>query len=384
MQFLIYLILILAAAAIWQIVRVVELSNDLKGENPNKVKESDNRMNGVFMISFVTIFFIWTIWQLFEYGERTLPVSASEQGQRIDELMNFNWWIVISVFFLTNAVLFYFAYKYYGRDNNRATYYAHNNRLEMLWTGIPAVVLAVIIFWGITLWNDITDESPSKAVRVEVYSKQFNWVARYAGVDSTLGKASYRFISGTNELGLDTTDVKGQDDVIVTELHMPVGEEIDIRFRSQDVIHSAFLPHFRMQMNTVPGMLTGMHFKPTITTDSMRRRPEVIAHIAEVNEIRKQKGEEPIVFDYWLLCNKICGPSHWNMKMKIVVESREQFDKWIAGQKTFGTAAPAVKTGGGGTDNVQPQDSVGATTAPVKSPMGNSGNPDQGGGGPTK
>lgn len=345
MQFLVYLILILAVAAIWQIVRVVELSNDLKGAHPEKVTENDNRMNGVLMITYMTVFFIWVIWQFFDYGSRTLPIAASEHGQKIDKLMAFNEYIIIAVFFLTNAFLFFFAYKYYGRKNGRATYLAHNNKLELLWTGIPALVLAVIIIWGITLWNNTTERAPKGTRVVEIYSKQFNWVVRYAGADTSLGKSSYRFISPTNELGLDSTDVKAQDDIIVGELHMPVNEEIDFHFRSQDVIHSAYFPHFRAQMNTVPGMKTYFHFKPIITTAEMRKRPEVIEHIKQVNDLRAkiaaEKGEappKPIEFDYFLLCNKICGSSHFNMQLKVVVESKEEFEKWLAAQKTYGAA----------------------------------------------
>lgn len=346
MNFLIYLILILAAAAIWQIVRVVELSNDLKGNDPNKVSESDNRMNGVLMITFMSVMFIWVIWQFIEYGSRILPIAASEHGQRIDDLMNFNMYIICTVFFLTNAALFYMAFKYYGRDKAKAAFVAHNNKLEMLWTGIPALVLAIIIFWGITLWNDVTQtEAPAGTQEVEVYSKQFNWVARYSGTDKELGKSSFRYISASNELGLDSTDVHSQDDIVVGELHLPVNKEVDLIFRSQDVIHSAFLPHFRVQMNTVPGMKTHFRFKPVITTAEMRKNEDVVRQIAQINEIRKAKGEKPIEFDYFLLCNKICGTSHWNMKMKVVIETQEEYEKWLAGQKTFGgkTAPAPVK-----------------------------------------
>lgn len=342
MQFLIYLILILAAAAIWQIVRVVELSNDLKGPRSEKVSESDNRMNGVLMITYMAVFFIWVIWQFIDYGARVLPKAASEHGAKIDDLFSFNIWIITAVFFLTNAALFYFAYKYYGRDNTRAYYLAHNNKLELLWTIIPAIVLAVIIIWGITLWNDATSEvAPGKMRTVEVYSKQFNWVARYPGADAKFGKHSYRLISGTNELGLDTTDVNGQDDQIVSEaLHLVVGEEVNLLFRSQDVIHSAYLPHFRVQMNTVPGMRTNFHFKPTITTADMRKDEAVIEQMKDINAIREAKGQKPIEFDYWLLCNKICGESHYKMKMKVIVETKGEYDKWLATQKNFGAQHP--------------------------------------------
>ena len=108
--------------------------------------------------------------------------------------------------------------------------------------------------------------------------------------------------------------------------------------RSQDVIHSAFMPHFRAQMNCVPGMITEFAFTPVITTDEMRQKPEIIEKVKKINKIREENskelianGEEPLdpyVFDYLLLCNKICGASHYNMQMKIVVETPEEYQNW--------------------------------------------------------
>lgn len=312
MNLLIYIILILAAAAIWQLVRVVELSAKLKGVDPNKVTERDNRMNARFMMLFLFLLYAFVFWQLYEYKDRLLPQAASEHGAKIDWLMNFNLIIIFVVFLATNTLLFYMAWKYYGRDGNRAIYYPHNNKLEMLWTGIPAVVLFIIIFLGIRLWNDAMAPAAKGSRTIELYAMQFNWKARYAGNDNTLGKVDYRLIQGANELGLDSTDSKALDDVITYDtLFLPVGEEIDFRFRSRDVLHSAYFPHFRAQMNCVPGMQTYFHFKPTITTAQMR-------------EITKNPD-----FNYLILCNKICGASHYNMKLPIVVGTKEEFEKWM-------------------------------------------------------
>jgi cytochrome c oxidase subunit 2 len=115
------------------------------------------------------------------------------------------------------------------------------------------------------------------------------------------------------------------------------------------VIHSAFFPHFRAQMNVVPGMTTMFHFTPTITTAEMRKDPTVIRQMAEINAIRKEKAKKegkpfkPVDFDFILLCNKICGNSHYDMQMTVVVDSQADYDKWIAGQKAFfAKAAPAA------------------------------------------
>lgn len=318
MKFIIYAILILAAAALWQLVRVVELAAKLKGVDPNKVTERDNRMNGRFWLIFMILMWVTSLWQLWAYSDDLLPESASEHGVEIDWLMNFNMIIIWTVFLLTNTMLFFMAWKYYGRDGQRATYYPHNNKLEMLWTGVPAVVLFIIIFFGIRLWNSTMAPADPSVRIVEIYAEQFKWTARYSGEDNKLGKSNYRMILGVNVLGVDSTDLASKDDVIIGDtLYLPVNEEINFRMRSQDVIHSAYFPHFRAQMNVVPGMETFFHFKPTKTTAQMRDitgNPE---------------------FDYVLLCNKICGASHYKMQMKIYVGERAEYDAFIARHPKF-------------------------------------------------
>ncbi len=311
MHYLIYIILILAAAAVWQLVRVVELSTKLKGVDPNKVTESDNRMQGRIMLLFYFALMIFFFWQIFAYKDRLLPVSGSVHGEKIDWLLNFNFLIIGIVFVVTNFLLFYMGFKYYGRDGHRATYYPHNNKLEMLWTGVPAVVLFIIIFLGIRLWNDTMKLAPPGTRVIEIYAQQFSFKARYSGNDNVLGKSNYLLITDNDELGLDSTDATGYDDFIVSDtLFLPVDEEVDFEMRSRDVIHSAYFPHFRAQMNVVPGMQTYFHFMPRYTTTKMR-------------EITGNKD-----FDYILLCNKICGVSHFNMQLKIVVGTKAEFDEW--------------------------------------------------------
>jgi cytochrome c oxidase subunit 2 len=318
MNFLIYVILILAAAALWQLVRVVELSAKLKGVDPNKVTERDNRMNARFMFTFMILMWVSSLWQLFAFKDVLLPEAASEHGAKIDWLFDFNMIIVWFVFLVTNSVLFFMAYKYYGRDGARATFFPHNNKLEMLWTGVPAVVLFIIIFFGIRLWNSALAPADKSTRVIELYAKQFNWTARYAGEDNKLGAANYKLILDANVLGLDSSDVNVADDIIVTDtVFIPVNEEVNFRLRSQDVIHSAYMPHFRAQMNCVPGMETFFHFKPTKTTEDMR----VITGNPE--------------FDYVLLCNKICGASHYNMQLKIVVGTKEQYNAFVKRHTPF-------------------------------------------------
>ncbi len=318
-KFLVYVALVLAAVAVAQIVRVFELASVLKGGKPNDITENDNKMNGRFMMLFMILFYGFCFWQVYEYGDKILPESASDIGLETDWLLWFNMLIISVVFLVTNGLLFYFAYKYYGRDNNRATFYPHNNKLEMIWTVVPAIVLLAIIFLGLKLWNEIVMTPPkSDALVIELYAKQFDWTARYGGKDNTLGTVNYKLITGTNVVGLDSADQKGWDDLIVrNEFHIPKGRQVSFQIRSRDVIHSAYMPHFRQQMNAVPGMVTEMHFVPILTTKEMREKTH------------NNK------FDFILLCNKICGASHYNMQMTIIVDEPADYETWVAKQQAF-------------------------------------------------
>lgn len=517
-KFLAVVIVILAIIAIAQLARVYDLTRDLRGKREEDISPRDNRMNAVMMIVFMLAFFGFAIWQIVAFGN-ALPPAASEHGDALDALLNFNWWIVIAVFFLCNALLFFFAAKYYYREDRKAYYFPHDNKLEMIWTVVPALVLAVIIIYGLKTWQEITDTDnySDDAIHVELYSMQFAWMARYGGEDTVLGPTNYLMIGDSSALGMinegtveervayyegkleemdmilkanrkcDSCDAKmqniemalhkidvlempenahalkeiiahhghgghhdghadenaghgqdeehhgdgsghgagdgsgpgngdghggghaehgdghghhgpaplecvgdyqkyvdiymndpehgaeelahmwmeckticdenishlksktalaemtarkkkfeilysrvlgigarldkgiyqpGYDDVIVEgEFVLPVNREVQFYMRSKDVIHSAYMPHFRAQMNTVPGMVTPFRFTPTITTDSMR------TILDDPN------------FDYTLLCNKICGANHYDMKMKIRVVSNKEYERWMESQE---------------------------------------------------
>jgi cytochrome c oxidase subunit 2 len=245
-------------------------------------------------------------------------------------------------------LLHYFAFKYKGEKGRKALFYADNDKLEFIWTIIPVITLAGLIMYGLFTWNDIMNiDEEEDPIVVELYAQQFNWKARYAGEDNVLGKANVRLINldNANILGLDESDPNAQDDIITTELHLPVGKPILFKMRSQDVLHSAYMPHFRAQMNCVPGMITQFAFTPTVTTEEMRLNPEIYEKVRNINKIRNEnskklqaKGEESLdryEFDYLLLCNKICGKSHYNMQMKIIVETEVEYNAWLQEQKIF-------------------------------------------------
>ena len=171
-------------------------------------------------------------------------------------------------------------------------FYADNDRLEAIWTIIPVIALAGLILYGLYTWTDImTVEENEDALVVELYAQQFNWKARYAGEDGVLGDANVRFLQdfdGKNLVGIDATDPNGFDDIVVQELHLPAGREVIFKMRSQDVLHSAYMPHFRAQMNCVPGMITEFAFIPTITTEEIRQNEDIKAKVKKINAIRRK------------------------------------------------------------------------------------------------
>jgi cytochrome c oxidase subunit 2 len=265
-----------------------------------------------------------------------LPESASIEGEHDDNLFDITFWLIGVVQFIMQFLIFYFTFKYRGSKDRKAKFYADSHKLEFIWTVTPAVVLVVLIGYGLWQWNNVMDLSDSEdPVIIEVYSQQFNWKARYAGADNTLGTGNVNFIKGMNTMGVDMSDKNAADDKQVTELYLPKGRKVHFRFRSQDVLHSAYMPHFRAQMNCVPGMVTQFGFTPKYTTQEMRDLPEVIEKSIGINKIRRAKGEELYIFDYLLLCNKICGASHYNMQMKITVVEEDEFDEWLSQQPTL-------------------------------------------------
>lgn len=380
-KFIVLIVIVLGIIAISQLARVYELAAKLKGKREEDISDSDNKLNANLMFLFMIAMFITVIYHYVVYGKGLLPEAASEYGVEYDWLMNLNIWIITTVFFLTNFLLFFFASKYYKRKGSKAHFFPHDNKLELIWTVIPSIVLAVIIILGLKAWNGVTGPASEDAERVELYSKQFSWTARYSGEDNVLGDFNYKLVNDdiNNPLGIvtrgtmenqvvylkgkiaeekaklnsdslvyadeieykmhkkverlsrvvrrleeelasynDSTDVAAMDDKIVRgDLHLKVNQEYEFQFRAEDVIHSAFFPHFRAQMNTVPGMKTRFKFTPTITTKEMRE---------------KLQDEE---FNYVLLCNKICGASHSNMYMLVQVDDEATYDAWLAEQKTF-------------------------------------------------
>ena len=268
--FLIVLVIILFGITVLQMGKIFGMSKtpEQLGESSEIASDKDNNINGWLMLMFVFVTYAILIVSFWKWGEVLLPKAASEHGQGIDDLWLISMVLIFFVGFITLWLLSYFAFKYRGNKNRRALYFADNDKLEFIWTVIPVIVLAGLIIYGLFTWTDIMNVSEDDdPMIVELYAYQFDWRARYSGEDNTLGEANVRLIEGANQLGVDTSDPNAQDDVVVNELHLPLGRKILFKMRSQDVLHSAYMPHFRAQMNCVPGMITQFAFTPSVTTE---------------------------------------------------------------------------------------------------------------------
>lgn len=326
-----WLLIIVVVLLTMVIVLVFDILTQV-GEIQGKPVINWNSINSKIMLGFGAIGLLLAGWEFYEHGKLTVfnQTPASEHGPEYDSMFMITLVITAIVFVITQALLFWYAYKYKHSTKRKALFYPDNHKIELIWTVIPAIVLTILVVRGLKTWTAITSNNDPNARIIEVYGFQFDWNARYAGEDNKLGKHDFRQIGVINALGVDTNDVNAYDDVVTKELHLPVGEPVMLKFRAKDVIHSAYLPHFRVQMNVVPGLPTQFAFTPTLTTSEMR------------SQLNKP------TFDYVLLCNKICGAAHYRMKMKIVVHSKEDFKKWMAEQPRLvsrsAAASPAAAT----------------------------------------
>jgi cytochrome c oxidase subunit 2 len=310
------LILLLGFLITFQIAKASEYVGILKGEKKNF--EQNNRINGFLMIVFLVLGLIGVYWCNELYKGKILGEAASDHGEKIDMMLKITLVITGIVFFITQILLFWFAYRYQYSEKRKAYYFPHNNKLELIWTVIPAIALTVLVGFGLLYWFKITGDAPKDALQVEVTGKQFNWIFRYPGKDNIFGKKYFRNIDDKtdNSLGLLWDDPATHDDLVVnTTMYLIVNKPVRLIINSRDVIHDVGLVHFRMKMDAVPGTPTTMWFTPKYTTEEMR-----------------QKLHDP-EFDYELSCDQMCGKGHFSMKGIVKVVTQSEFILWRAKEK---------------------------------------------------
>lgn len=312
---LIALASVLVFVVLIQIARTSELVNFIKGEDNS---ERNSRFQGAMLMVFMVVGLIASVWSVFYFEDRFLPESASEHGSLIDSMFNTTLLATGIVFFVTQILLFYFAWKYAERKGRKAYYYPENNKLELAWTVVPAIVLTFLVVQGLTSWYTITGDAPEERIEFEATGKQFAWIIRYPGLDGELGElAAKSEVSPTNEVGINWDDPRAKDDFLANDIVLPVDVPVRVQINALDVLHSFFLPHFRVKMDAVPGTPTAFWFTPTITTAEMR-----------------VKTDNP-EFNYELACAEICGRGHSSMRKIVKIVSMEEYETWVADQTPY-------------------------------------------------
>lgn len=359
MAFLIIIIAVLVAVFFVQIGKARELASVIREDNSEQY-ESNNfnaALGMVFMLGFLLICvvsFIYYIPYILGWGPNT---AASKHGPSVDSMFNITLFFTAIVFFACQFLLFYFGWIYRGRKGARAKYWSHDERLEMVWMLIPAVVMTFLVVGGLRAWNEAMADVSDKEVigkdyiEIEATGMQFAWLLRYPGRDNKLGTKHFTKITGTNPLGQDWNDVKNIDDFHPSEIVLPVGKKVRVRINSRDVLHNFYLPQFRVKMDAVPGMPTYFVFTPTVTSDSMRSRYKNYPHwnIPDKKDETKKRYE---AFEYELACAELCGRGHYSMRRVVKIVTEEEYENWHDEQEktshylanVYATDKSAIKT----------------------------------------
>jgi len=350
---LIFFCILLIGIVVVQIGRLTELAVRIKGEGAAQLASND--FNGRFGVFFMVAFLIGCVWcsvyykdSLLGYGPHT---SASEHGAWLDSAFDKTLFFTSIVFFLTQYALFWFAYKYRGKEDRVGFFQPHDTRLEIVWTAIPALTMFYLVSDGLVTWNKAMADVPETAVigvdymEIEATGSQFLWEIRYPGADGVLGARDFRLINtATNPLGQDWEDIENLDDQMVADIVLPVNKPVRVRIMAKDVLHNFYLPHFRVKMDAVPGIPTHFVFTPTTTTEEYKER---LGSLDRNGEPLYPEWHEPFdktepngpkrfeKFDYELACAELCGKGHYSMRKIVKIVSEDEYEDWLAQQSSY-------------------------------------------------
>jgi len=338
---LIFGIILLLGIIVVQIGKVTELAAKIRGREAVQLKSTQTQ--AYWLVIFMIVFLVLCVWSAWHYRNMMLGygplIPASAHGGDIDNLFNVTLFFTGIVFILTHIVLFWFAYKYRKQEGRVGTFFVHSNKLEAIWTIIPAVVMVVLVTQGLVVWNEVMpDVGPDdEFIEVEATGYQFAWDLRYPGPDNKLGTKNFKLIDlSSNPLGQDWTDEKNIDDFHATELWLPVGKQVRVRITSKDVLHNFYLPHFRVKMDAIPGLPTYFIFTPTVTTEEYR---ENLAQYPEWNTpydlSEPDGGTRAEEFNFELACAELCGKGHYSMKKIVKIVTQEEYDAWCKEQPSY-------------------------------------------------
>lgn len=319
-----------------QIGRVRDLAKQLRGAE--EVDARNTNMTGIYLVGFMVLFLAISTGSAYMIKNYILGFgpheSASEHGGLIDGLMSWTLIITYIVFIITHVLLFWYAFKYRQQKGRKAQFISHNNTLEIVWTGIPAIVMTFLVIGGLDAWNEIMSDvgTDEEVLEIEATGWQFAWTLRYPGEDGLLGRKDFRLIDGLNNLGQDWEDPKNLDDFHATDLVLPVGQKVRVRITAKDVLHDFYLPQFRVKMDAVPGLPTYFIFTPTKTTKEWRKG------LSEYEEYQVLDEDGVPLWktrEFELACAELCGTGHWNMRKTVRIVEQDEYEEWLAEQKSF-------------------------------------------------
>jgi cytochrome c oxidase subunit 2 len=315
---LLVLLVALIFVVLYQVSRSSEMVARIQGEEVFDRKR--NKILGFSMLVLFAAFMIGIVWCHQYMMPKMAPESASDHGVQYDFMFKVTLYVTGAIFLLTQLLLFWFAFRYQRTGDKVPFDFAHSTKLELVWTTIPAIAMAVLVAIGLKQWFTMTSQAPKGAQQIEIVGKQFNWISRYPGPDGVLGKRAYTNINDQdNILGLDWKDPKNLDDIIIPngELRLIKDKPVELIIGSRDVIHDVGLTHFRMKMDAVPGITTTIWFTPIITT----------------NEMKKKTGNDNFVYE--LSCDQMCGKGHYSMRAVVIVETQAEHDEWLKKQTSY-------------------------------------------------
>lgn len=316
---LLFLVICTVVAVIGKVISIYELTNKMnRKHNPL----ASNSFQAWLLFIFLFVFLGGVYYSFSHYGGMSWRDAVTEHGAKIDTMFIITTVITTFVLIITHILLLTFTFIYRMKKNGKAYYLPHNNTIEKIWTIVPAVVLTVLVLFGFFTWRSITnvpEDLQKSALQIEVLGEQFAWHVRYPGLDGQIGKRNYKLTTPTNPYGIDFNDKTSWDDIQGADIVIPVNKSVRFHIISKDIIHSFYIPDFRVQINAVPGMTNYFQFTPTVTTEEMRER---------MNDPK---------YDFVMLCNKICGQGHYNMQKKVIVVSEAEYKTWLATQNKYFT-----------------------------------------------
>jgi cytochrome c oxidase subunit 2 len=232
------------------------------------------------------------------------PPSISEHGPAYDQQFLITITVVGISFVLAQVGLGYMVWRYRDTGQGERALYSHgNNRLEVIWTGITAIIFIALAVMGQRVWASLHFQpAPAGTSQIEVLAQQFQWNFHYPGADKKFGRTDPRLIKDEelNFIGLDQSDAAANDDSVVTTLAVPLNRPIELTLRAKDVTHSFWVPQLRFKQDLVPGMNIKVHFT--------------------ANKVGK----------YELACAELCGQFHFKMKSYMLVIPGHEYDELVA------------------------------------------------------